>query len=321
MTLPNVHGLLQARAAFFIWAITLFLVVDAWTGGVSLSGPAATTAACAAILLLGLPHGTLDIELIKRQRALGPTRISAVLIFYLALAAAMYALWQAAPVAALMIFIAIAIVHFSEDWEDTGSAFLAQGIALSILTVPSFFHRPEMQMLFVALSGDAGAGVVADLMLLLAPVSLAVAAVALAVLWRAGRPSLAIAGASAIVGMALLPPAVGFAVFFCLFHSPRHFRAAVALLKPGGLKPGRLKPGGSPRIAAVVTLLTLAALGLAAWLFAQEVRVDMTAQWVVASFMTLSLLTVPHMAVPAIFDMVDRRRPAAGSIEGAPSIR
>lgn len=316
MTLPNVHGLLRARAAFFIWAITLFLVVNAWTGGGSLSGPAATTVACAAILLLGLPHGTLDIELIKRQRALGPTRISVVLIIYLALAAAMYALWQAAPVAALMIFIAIAIVHFSEDWEDTGSAFLAQGIALSILTVPSFFHRPEMQMLFVALSGDAGAGVVADLMLLLAPVSLAVAAVALVVLWRAGSQSLAIAGASAIVGMALLPPAVGFAVFFCLFHSPRHFRAAVALLKPGGLK-----PGGSPRIAAVVTLLTLAALGLAAWLFAQEVRVDMTAQWVVASFMTLSLLTVPHMAVPAIFDMVDRRRPAAGSIEVAPSIR
>lgn len=314
MTLPNVHGLPQARAAVFVWAIAFLLVFTAWSGGGSLSGSAATTAACAAILLLGLPHGTLDIELIKRQRALGLARISVVLILYLALAAAMYALWQAAPVAALMIFIAIAIVHFSEDWQDTGSAFLAQGIALSILTVPSFFHRPEMQMLFVALSGDAEAGVVADFMLLLAPLSLAVAAVALAVLWRAGHQSLAIAGASAIVGMALLPPAVGFALFFCLFHSPRHFRAAVALLKPGGLK-----PGGSPPIAVVVTLLTLAALGLAAWLFAREVRLDPTAQWVVASFMTLSLLTVPHMAVPATFALVDRSSPDDKSIMSAAS--
>lgn len=248
------------------------------------------------MLLLGLPHGTLDLELLKRQHAVGSTRMAIVILVYLSLAAAMYAIWQAFPVAALIIFISIAIIHFSEDWQETGSAFLAQGVALAILTAPSFLHRGDMRELFVALSGVAEAAIVADLMLLLAPVSLAIAAIALVVLWQHERKALAAAGLAAIVGMALLPTAIGFAAFFCLFHSPRHFRAALAMVSPGRLQ----------HVALIVSLLTMAALGLAAWLFAREVRVDAAAQWIVASFMTLSLLTVPHMAVPAILDFVDR---------------
>ena len=45
-----------------------------------------------------------------------------------------------------------------------------------------------------------------------------------------------------------------------------------------------------------------AAFGIAAGLFALEARTDLAAQVVAASFMTLSILTVPHMAVPAILD-------------------
>jgi hypothetical protein len=39
---------------------------------------------------------------------------------------------------------------------------------------------------------------------------------------------------------------------------------------------------------------------MAAWLFVQEARSGVLEQVVAASFMTLSILTVPHMTVPAI---------------------
>lgn len=293
--------------------MALLLVFSATSTGAVLGGSAATMTACAAILLLGLPHGTLDLELMKRQRAIGPARMAIVIIVYLALAAVMYAVWRAAPVTALVIFISIAIVHFSEDWSENVSAFLGQGVALSILAAPAFFHRAEMQALFVGVTGEADAAFVADLMLMLAPVSLAVAVVTLAAIWREGCRMHALAGLSAIVGMALLPPAVGFATFFCLSHSPRHFRAALTMLKPSGPR----------QIAAVVVLLTMAAIGLAAHLFAREVRANVTDQWVVASFMTLSLLTVPHMAVPALFAALDRRgdRRAAHPLPGSIALR
>lgn len=159
-----------------------------------------------------------------------------------------------------------------------------------MLTAPSFLYLGDMKSLFVALSGRSEAAVLGDLMLLLAPVSLAVSAVALLSHWQSGRRDRAATGAAVLAGMLVLPPAIGFAAFFCFYHSPRHFRAALA-----GLSAEQFRMRWR-----FVAPLTHAALGLASWLFAGEVRGELSAQVVAASFMTLSILTAPHMAVPVI---------------------
>lgn len=279
----------HARDLPALVAVNLVLTI-AFAIGLPLASPIATISACAAILLFGLPHGTLDLELVKIQHRAGQGRMAAILLLYVALAGATYLLWQAAPIAALAAFLAIAVVHFSEDWDDTASAFLAQGMSVALLTAPTFFHLTEIQALFVALSGHEDAAVLGDMMLLLAPASLAVAAVGLLSYWQSGRRERAAAGVAVIAGMALQPPAVGFAAFFCLYHSPRHFRTALA-----GLSGDQFR-----RRWHFVVPLTLAALGLSVWLFIGQVRADVSAQMVAASFMTLSVLTVPHMAVPMI---------------------
>lgn len=268
--------------------------------GSALGSPTATMAACAAILLFGLPHGTLDLEILKTQHRSGPRRTAGVLLLYIALAAAMYLLWQEAPVAALAIFLVTAIVHFSEDWNDAESAFFAQGLAVAVLTAPAFLHLASIKLLFVALSGHPDAAVLGDFMLLLAPVSLAVSAVAILSYWRSGQRDRALTAAAVLAGMALLPPAVGFAVFFCLYHSPRHLRDALTSLSSDQFR----------RRWRFVLPLTLAALGLAVWLFTGEARGEVSAQVVAASFMTLSILTAPHMAVPFIVGrLLTQRRP------------
>ena len=261
-----------------------------YAAGAGLASPAATIVACAAMLLFGLPHGTLDLEVLKTQLRAGSPRMAAVLLLYLVLAGGTYLLWQAAPVAALALFLVTAVVHFAEDWNDAGSAFFAQGLSVALLSAPALLHLADMKSLFVALSGRPEGAVLGDVMLLLAPVSLAVAAVALLAFWQTGRRDRAGVGIAVLVGMVLLPPAVGFASFFCLYHSPRHFRAALA-----GLSVDQFR-----RRWRYVVPLTLAAFGIAAWLFVGEARGGISAQAVAASFMTLSILTVPHMLVPEI---------------------
>ena len=282
-------------------AVLVALIALHFTGA-GLGGAAPTTAACIAILLFGLPHGTLDLEIIKREQRAGGLGLSALLIVYLGLAAAMFLLWRSAPVAALATFLVVAVVHFSEDWQDLQSTFLAQGMAIALLTAPTLLHLTELEQVFVAVAGHNDAVLIANLMLLLAPMSMAVAVVSLLTLWRAGLPGEAVVGALILIGMVLLPPVVGFALFFCLYHSPRHLGMALTRI------------GYAPIARRVVPLLTLAALGLAAALFAGEARADLPAQFVAASFMTLSLLTVPHMLVPAIVAALPVRLPGARDV-------
>ncbi len=269
-------------------AAVLAALVAFHFGGTGLSGATSTTAACVAILLFGLPHGTLDLEIIKREQRAGGLGMSALLIVYLGLATAMFLLWRSAPVAALATFLVVAVIHFSEDWRDLQSTFLAQGMAIALLTAPTLLHLTELEQVFVAVAGHEDAVLIANLMLLLAPMSMAVAIVSLLTLWRAGLPDQAVLGGLILIGMVVLPPVVGFALFFCLYHSPRHLGMALT------------RVAHAPIARRVVPLLTLAALGLAAALFAGEARADLSAQFVAASFMTLSMLTVPHMLVPAI---------------------
>jgi hypothetical protein len=158
----------------------------AMVAGVPLDGAAATSVACLMLLVFGLPHGTLDLELIKTQSRGPRTGLAALLIVYLGCAALMLALWLVAPVIALGAFILIATEHFSEDWEGTGSRFLELGLALALLAGPTLFHRAALDEIFTALTGQSEATMIADLMFLVTPLALVVAAAALTLTaWRA----------------------------------------------------------------------------------------------------------------------------------------
>jgi Brp/Blh family beta-carotene 15,15'-monooxygenase len=281
----------------------MFSTVAVWSG-VSLSGGGATSLACLSLLVFGLPHGTLDLELI-RARLSGPwTGMVTLTALYLGLAAAMYGLWRVEPILALGAFVAIAVVHFSEDWEGSGSRLLGAGLALALLAAPTLLHRPELDVIFVGLTNRTAAVAISDGLLLVAPVALAVGLTAIAALWQRGHHDQAVGGLLALIGMILLPPIVGFALYFCLSHSPRHFRESLSTLRWSGFA----------RWGWVVVPLTLAAGVIASLVFGLEVRAGPSDRIMAASFMTLSILTVPHMMVPILIDRLTRldRVPAVG---------
>lgn len=92
--------------------VVLVAAAVAGWAGLALSGAGVTLVACLAILMFGLPHGTLDLEIIRTRWHSPITQMVPLLAVYLALAAAMFGLWQFDPVLALGAFIAVAVVHF-----------------------------------------------------------------------------------------------------------------------------------------------------------------------------------------------------------------
>lgn len=270
-------------------AVVAALAAAAAFGAPLGAGPA-TAAACVLLLLAGLPHGALDIELLKRGRRDGAERVALLFFGYLLLAGATLLLWRAAPVAALLAFLAVAVLHFGEDWAELNYPPLARGAAAGLLCAPALAHRDELAAIFVALCGDPRAAAIAAVMLAAAPAGAAVVATAAWRLLALGRGPQAAATLAALAAMVLLPPVIGFAVFFCLHHSPRHLAQAWRDLAPA--------PAAARRLRWTAAGVTAAALGAAAALFALAPAADPAARALVAAFVTLSALTVPHMALP-----------------------
>ena len=272
---------------------TVILLVAA-AAGLPLSGSTALVAACGAILAFGLPHGALDIELIRgwgtQRRSFVP-----VLAVYLGIAAATATAWLVAPFAALAGFVVIAVMHFAEDWAAAGSRFLATGLGVALIAASALYHRDAVAGIFVALAGAPAAGV-ADALLLVAPVALAIAAAGIVAMTVAHRFSDAAAATASLLALLVLPPLAGFAAFFCLFHSPRHFVGALAEAR-------RWRVG---RWAPVVVPVTGAALAIVTAIYVVHDRLALPQRLTAATFMALAILTVPHMLAPVAVRRLSR---------------
>ena len=110
-----------------------------------------------AVIVFGLPHGALDLALV-RGAARGSWRALACAIgVYLVVAAAVLAIWIAIPVAALIAFLVIAVIHFGlGDTEDLhGPQRVLEVVARGGLAgiAPLFFHPETTRDLFALLVG------------------------------------------------------------------------------------------------------------------------------------------------------------------------
>jgi beta-carotene 15,15'-dioxygenase len=244
-----------------------------------------SAAACGAILLFGLPHGALDLQLVGRSGL--DQRFPQVAMLYLACASAMYLAWRLDPTLALAIFLVLSIFHFAEDWADHLPSLFSRGIATALLFAPALHYPGSLASLFQLLGGK-NTILLVDMGQLVAPVACAIAAVGVVWLWTDGRKGLATATATALIGMLVLPPLIGFALFFGLMHSPSQFVASERII-------------GWPRArlwAQVVAPMTLAALAISAAIFDHQPLLIVSDRMIGATFVTLSVLTLPHMLVP-----------------------
>ena len=254
------------------------------------------------IVLLGVPHGALDplfaqtlLKLNSRFAWLG------FVALYLLLAALVVVLWWQLPLVFLISFLAVSILHFSGDLVAgaTFSERLVYGGAVIVL--PALWHAAELTRLFSQLVGPSAAvPVVAALKLIAWPWLLAL----LLLVVSSGRRDGLLALEIMAVGLLTLTatPLLGFAIYFCVMHSPRHI---LRTQQYAGVTTRRMA------LVAVLPLLAVLVLSVLGWYFLPPSSTD--ERMLKLLFVALAALTLPHMVLVERVRFSGWQRPAVAS--------
>jgi Brp/Blh family beta-carotene 15,15'-monooxygenase len=213
---------------WLFWPAAIVSAFAAFSGA-ELSTNMLLVGAASLMLLTGLPHGAYDIAVAMSLLRLKRVRAAIFVGAYLLVAAAKLALWLAAPVAALCLFLAFSAVHFGDDWRMLESGLLRTLAGAAVLCVPAFAHPEAVTVLFVAMAGPE-AEWVRRVFITLTPVAVLVTSVGMWIAWENGNAAWVRAQAGALAALALLPPQIGFLLYFGFLHSPLHMREVVAAL-------------------------------------------------------------------------------------------
>lgn len=270
-------------------ATLLLIIIDRLWGG--MNSAHVNMLAAVAIVLAGIPHGTLDVEIAAAHFGQkGITGKIRIIGGYLFCAAFMVLLWILLPELALISFLIISIVHFSRDWRDGVDPFLAMMVGWALVALPALASPDDVAMIFAALTGSNNGAMIAAL-LGAASVPAALGSLVFAYwAFRHGDKQSAFEVLSCIVAALFLPPLVAFAIFFCGLHSPRHM--ADALRETGDLSP--LKK------AAIICAVFALSLGLGVLMFLYQGDVPADMGIIRTAFILISTLTVPHFILEHI---------------------
>lgn len=242
-----------------------------------------TSIACVLILLIGLPHGMFDYLKLRELADGGHRSLRVWLLVYCSIAGAVWLIWQAAPLASLSAFILVAMFHFSEDWTADMSRLGACAMSISMIALPVLFYPMEISKLFVLIGGAHG-NHLADYLILVAPVFGLVAVANVAIDFGSKKMARGCCNTALLLAALILPPSVGFAVYFCLYHSPLHFSEGRKTLLDSKAHFGRFFLVMSTASAVVVVFVFLA-----------QPFEAMDSKLISTTFQTLSILTVPHI--------------------------
>ncbi|MBK1669276.1 hypothetical protein CKO28_14660 [Rhodovibrio sodomensis] len=257
------------------------------------------------VALLGLPHGAVDHlqgRALLRPRLAGawPAGFAGV---YVGAAVLVIAGWAAAPPVLLLAFLALAILHFgAEDVEQdrllaTRAGRLAEGLLRGSIPVagPVLFHPSATGQLFSLLTpGTSLQTIFAVVQAAALPATVLLSGASGLMIWAAwrNRGLLAAELGALLLLVAVLPPLLAFAGYFCFWHAPRHSLSVIARIAPRDFRDGLRRFTAS---AIALTSLTIALAALA-WILldggSQPARAS-----VQVVFAGLAALTVPHVGL------------------------
>jgi Brp/Blh family beta-carotene 15,15'-monooxygenase len=253
-----------------------------------MNSPQATMIAALAIVIVGIPHGTLDIEIASARfgRSSGLGKLT-ILAGYLTCAAAMALCWIMAPALALTLFLVISIVHFGLDWRGGSDPFLAMMVGWALIAMPALSHPQEVSDIFALLTGSpTGSTISALLACAAAPAALGSLVFAF---WafKNNEVQNAMDVISCMAAAIFLPPLVAFAIFFCGLHSPRHM--AEALRESAGIS--------SVKKGAIIAAVFMLSMAIGVILYLDQSNLQIESGVIRTAFMLISILTVPHFVL------------------------
>ena len=243
------------------------------------------------VVLIGLPHGAFDGAIANHLGAGRSFAAAAKFIAsYCAATGLVIAIWIAFPSVTLALFLIISMIHFGrgDASAKSGPVFMTQVLLHGGLPIFGiiYFQQSSVIPLFDALTNGAS-----DLAILISKIMVPLLGLMAGLygLMAFRDASLRARFAEFIllaVVIAILPPLVSFALYFCIIHTGRHMRRIWHVLA------STISPKGLYRQAAGFTLASWL-VGGAAFLWLENGDLDAALLQVV--FIGLAALTVPHM--------------------------
>lgn len=247
----------------------------------------------AAIALVGVPHGALDVAYAARLFELrSPARWLTFVFGYLGLAGIVILLWWAIPLLTLVGFLLVSAYHFGGDLAPGTGALLRVFHGATPLVLPAVFHSAELVPLFGALVPASSAELLVGYLGVLAPLLLVLLALGLLHLVTTAQRGARVRAALPVgievattAALALLAdPLIAFTVYFCGLHSIRHLA-----------RTGRLFSLSRSRMLALAGPPMVGTLLLAGFAFVAVDPESVDVGLLQVTFVGLAGLTVPHM--------------------------
>jgi Brp/Blh family beta-carotene 15,15'-monooxygenase len=277
--------------------------------GVIASLGLANLLALGSVVLIGLPHGAFDGAIAGYLGYTArPQWLLRFLGLYLLLAAAVVMIWMYFPVAALIGFLAISMIHFGLGDASAAKGWFRQIQAVShggiVVVAISQGHKQDVDQIFSYLVGGETGVVWTAIDVMSVVVAVALIVYAWQALWDS-RWRIGLLELVALLSLFLLvPPLVGFAIYFCCVHSARHLLSVWRSIN-------REMPRKSIYFQATFFTLASWAAGAVA-LYYCMINMSMESAIMQVVFIGLAALTVPHMLlVDGMF-----RRHAVRSAQG-----
>ena len=243
------------------------------------------------VVLIGLPHGAFD-GAIANHLGTGRSFASATkfIASYCAVAGLVIAIWIIFPAVTLALFLIISMIHFGrgDAAAKSGPVFMMQVLLHggSPIFGIIYFQQSSVIPLFDALTNGAS-----DLAILVSNIMIPLMGLMAGLygLMAFRDASLRARFAEFIlfaVVVAILPPLVCFALYFCIIHTGRHMRRIWHVLASTSSSKGLYRQAAGFTLASWL-------VGGAAFLWLETGDLDAALLQVV--FIGLAALTVPHM--------------------------
>jgi Brp/Blh family beta-carotene 15,15'-monooxygenase len=264
--------------------ILVGLVVVFFANGMGLQAhPVLLLISLGAIVLLGVPHGSLDVLFALRAYELNSLTAWAIfLMAYLLVAMGIILLWLLLPVWFFIGFLIFSALHFSDDLNTPNYFLIKLSYGAAVICLPSIVHGEALVGLYAIFVDASVAQRIVTISQWLTYPILLLMGIMLFNQQINIREKLDAYAVLAI--MTLLPPILAFAVYFCLMHSARHLIRSHAFF-------GKLN---AHVFTMALVLPTLAAIIMACgvWFFTKTLKFELDLIRIV--FIGLAALTFPH---------------------------
>jgi Brp/Blh family beta-carotene 15,15'-monooxygenase len=239
--------------------------------------------ALALVVILGVPHGSLDVLFAKQTYQLVHIKKWLKFLgFYSASSLLIIALWMLVPGFFFVVFLILSAIHFADDINLSGHQLLKLSYGFAIITLPAVIQGSELTKLYGMIIDTALAQqivwiskYVGFLLLSLLPIQF----FANKVNCRSQIEVIAIA-----ILFLMATPILAFTIYFCFMHSGRHLVRSHFFLN--SFKTQEFI------YALILPTMAVIFVGLCIWYF--KLSPSFEKDLIQIIFVGLAALTVPH---------------------------